>query len=167
MRYVNGGRPTPREEVETDDLPAFLRYYERGDRWGFWAVIEKATGEFLGWFHLRPHPGDPDDEPELGYRLRASAWGHGYATEGARALVRKAFEELGARRVRAEAMAVNTASWRVMEKAGLQYVRTFHADWPDRIEGEEHGDVEYALTREAWEREHGGRVMRAPDAPDA
>ena len=80
----------------------------------------------------------------------ASAWGHGYATEGSRALVRKAFTELGARRVYATTMVVNFGSWRVMEKAGLRRVRLFHQPWPDRIEGEEHGDVEYALTRDEW-----------------
>lgn len=150
MQYINGGRPTPREEIRDDYLPAWLAYYERGDRYGFWAAIEKRSGSFLGWFHLRPEPGDPADDPELGYRLRASAWGQGYATEGSRALIRRAFEELGARRVHATTMAVNVGSWRVMEKAGLRYVRTFHQPWPDRIEGEEQGDVEYALTRAEW-----------------
>jgi RimJ/RimL family protein N-acetyltransferase len=48
-------------------------------------------------------------------------------------------------------MAVNTASRRVMEKAGLRYVRTFHQDWPDEIDGDEQGDVEYALTRAEWD----------------
>ena len=47
-------------------------------------------------------------------------------------------------------MAVNLGSRRVMERAGLHYVRTFHADWPDRIPGDEEGDVEYALTRAEW-----------------
>jgi RimJ/RimL family protein N-acetyltransferase len=50
-------------------------------------------------------------------------------------------------------MAVNVGSWRVMEKAGLRHVRTFHQPWPDKIDGEEHGDVEYALTRDEWEAE--------------
>jgi RimJ/RimL family protein N-acetyltransferase len=150
MRYINGGRPTTREEMREDVLPWWLAYYERGDRFGFWAAIEKATGAFIGWFHLRPNAGDPPDRPELGYRLRVSAWGHGYATEGSRALIRKAFEELGARRVYATTMSVNVASWRVMEKAGLRYVRTFHGEWPERIEGDEQGDVEYALSREEW-----------------
>jgi hypothetical protein len=52
----------------------------------------------------------------LGYRLRRSAWGHGYATEGARALVRRAFTELGVGRVVATTMAVNVRSRRVLEK---------------------------------------------------
>lgn len=151
MRYINGGRPTPREEIAHDYLPAFFRYYERFLGYGFWAAIEKRTGEFLGWFHFRPAPGGPLDEPELGYRLRRSAWGQGYATEGSKALIGKGFSELGARRIWATTMAVNLGSRRVMEKAGLRFVRTFFQEWPDYIEGAEHGDVEYALTREEWE----------------
>ena len=52
--------------------------------------------------------------------------------------------------VRTETMTVNTASRRVMEKAGLRHVRTFFADWPDKIPGDELGDVEYAITRAEW-----------------
>ena len=50
-------------------------------------------------------------------------------------------------------MAVNTPSRRVMEKAGMRFVRTFHADWPVRIPGNEDGDVEYAIDRAQWERD--------------
>ena len=153
MRFVTGGVPTSREEIENEFLPAFLGYYERYEGYGFWAVIEKATGEFLGWFHFRPRPGAAPGEVELGYRLRKSAWGHGYATEGSRALVRKGFTELGVQRVTAEAMAVNTASRRVMEKAGLKLVRTFHQPWPFPMEGEQFGGVEYALDRAGWQQD--------------
>jgi RimJ/RimL family protein N-acetyltransferase len=153
MRFVTGGVPTAREEIETEVLPAFLGYYERYDGYGFWAAIDKATGEFLGWFHFRPRPGGSPDEPELGYRLRKSAWGKGYATEGSRALIRKGFTEFGVQRVTAETMVVNHASRRVLEKAGLTLVRTFHQDWPYPIEGHELGDVEYAITRAEWERQ--------------
>ena len=67
MRFINGGRTTPREEVVERVLPRFLWYQEQPHGYGFWAVEEKATGAFLGWFHLRPDPdqGDPA-EPELG-----------------------------------------------------------------------------------------------------
>ena len=102
---------------------------------------------------LRPGEGHSADEPELGYRLRRSAWGKGYATEGCRALIDKAFSVHGVRRVLAETMVVNAASRRVMEKAGLRLVRVFHADWPDKIPGDDHGDVEYALDRGTWERQ--------------
>jgi RimJ/RimL family protein N-acetyltransferase len=150
MRFITGGIATSREEIEHDVLPAFLSYYDRFDGYGFWAAIDKETQSFVGWFHLRPAPGAPADEPELGYRLRRSAWGRGLATEGARALVEVAFTRLGARRVLAETMAVNLASRRVMEHAGMTLVREFHQEWPYRIEGDELGEVEYAVTRDEW-----------------
>jgi RimJ/RimL family protein N-acetyltransferase len=148
MFFITAGRPTPRDEIENEVLPHWLAQYETGDL-GFWAAIEKETGEFLGWFHLRA---DGQNQAELGYRLRRDAWGKGYATEGSRALVDKGFADLGLDRIRAETMVVNTASRRVMEKAGLTYVRTFFADWPHKIPGDEHGDVEYALDRSEWTR---------------
>jgi RimJ/RimL family protein N-acetyltransferase len=50
-------------------------------------------------------------------------------------------------------MVVNVRSRRVLEKCGLTLERTFHQEWPDRIPGDEHGDVEYALARADWERQ--------------
>ena len=50
------------------------------------------------------------------------------------------------------AMSGATASAVTLGHAGgLKYVRTFHADWPEKIEGDEEGDVEYALTPAEWE----------------
>jgi len=152
MRFINGGRPTPRDEIENEVLPAFLDYYEHSAGHGFWAAVEKSTERFVGWFHFRPAEGAENGEVELGYRLRKSAWGKGYATEGSRALIDKGFTELGVQRVVASTMVVNVASRRVMEKAGLKFVRTFRQPWPDQIEGEEEGDIEYALSRSDWER---------------
>ncbi|GGM05582.1 hypothetical protein GCM10010129_56470 [Streptomyces fumigatiscleroticus] len=43
-------------------------------------------------------------------------------------------------------------SRRVMEKSGLSFVRNFTGDWPEAIEGSEHGEVEYELTRTEWEQ---------------
>jgi len=84
MRFLNGGQPTPRDEVRTRIIPAFLSYYERFEGFGFWAAVQTVTGPFLGWFHFRPPLRDADmaagwDEDgvaELGYRLRRPAWGH-------------------------------------------------------------------------------------------
>jgi RimJ/RimL family protein N-acetyltransferase len=136
VRHIDDGRPVPRERVEREVLPGVV-----GGGW--WAAHEKATGAFIGWFELSPAG---DGVAELGYRLHPDHWGRGYATEGARALVAHGFAT-GLTKVVATAMAVNTASRRVLEKVGLRYVRTFHEDWPEPIEGAEHGDVEYALTR--------------------
>lgn len=145
MRFLNGGKPTPRDVIENEILPRLLHDYERFAGYGRWAAVEKSTGEFLGWFALRPREGGGLDEAELGYRLRKSAWGKGYGTEGSRALINKGFTQLGVQRVFAQTMAVNVASRRVMEKAGLTLVRIFHQSWPDPIDGAEHGEVEYGL----------------------
>jgi RimJ/RimL family protein N-acetyltransferase len=153
MRFVTGGIPTSRAEIQTEVLPAFLAYYQRYEGYGFWAAIERATGEFLGWFHFRPRQDSPPGQVELGYRLRKSAWGNGYDTEGSRALIRKGFTEHGVQRVVAEAMAVNLASRRVMEKVGLKLVRTFHEPWPYPIDGDQFGEVEYALDKTGWQQD--------------
>ncbi|WP_104479828.1 GNAT family N-acetyltransferase [Actinokineospora auranticolor] len=154
MRYLTGGVPTPREVVESTVLPAILAEYERGPV-GKWAAT--ADSVFVGWFALDPRtPGDAR-EVELGYRLRTSAWGSGLATEGSLALVDMAFRELGSHRVWAETMSVNHRSRRVMEKAGLRYVRTFHLDWDNPIPGTEEGEVEYELLRAEWIRNSGNQ----------
>jgi RimJ/RimL family protein N-acetyltransferase len=161
MRYLTNGRPTPYEVVRDQVLPRILAERGRSSRHGRWAAVD-GTGTFLGWFSLaRPDHSDLD-QAGLGYRLRRSAWGQGLATEGARALVRTAFGELGLQRVFATTMAVNLASRRVLEKAGLRYVRTFHLEFDDPIPGTEHGEVEYAVTAHegaaAGTGDHGGDV---------
>lgn len=167
MRYITGGPGTSRQEVETDVLPAFLSYYQRFPGYGFWAAEEGSSNAFLGWFHFRPDTGASADEPELGYRLVRSAWGKGYATEGSRALIDKGFSEFGVRRVNASTMAINTASRRVMEKSGMRFVRHFVADWPVTIPGDEHGDVEYAITRGEWEADRKSPVPHGPGTSGA
>jgi RimJ/RimL family protein N-acetyltransferase len=152
MRYLTGGKATPRERIRDEIIPRILGYYEHYSGLGTWAADERFSGRFLGWMGLHPEDGRDPSEAELGYRLRRPAWGQGYATEGSRALIRKGFTEYGLRRVFATTMTVNAASRRVMEKCGLTFVRTFHESWPETIDGSEHGDVEYALERDEWER---------------
>jgi RimJ/RimL family protein N-acetyltransferase len=148
MWFLNGGEPTPRNEVRDRIIPFFLSFYAKFDGLGYWAAEARATGDFLGWFHFRPAE---DGSIELGYRLRKAAWNKGYATEGSRALIDLGFAELGVGRVVAHTMTVNQASRRVMEKCGLTYVRTYPSDLVPGIPGAEQGEVEYALTREAWQ----------------
>ena len=146
--FITGGVPEFNESMLRD----WLTEYERWPGYGTWGVIEKKSNDFIGWFHLRPDE-DREDEPELGYRFRRAAWGKGYATEGSRALIDKAFAELGATRVFAYALAIHAASRRVMVKSGLRIIRRFHLDWPYKIPGDEHGDVEYAITRDEWRQD--------------
>jgi RimJ/RimL family protein N-acetyltransferase len=154
MRYITGGKPTPREEV----IETVRRRIGRR-----WMAYERSTGEFIGWFGLVPSSTVAGDY-EVGYRLRRAAWGRGLATEGTRALIDLAFTALGARRIWAETMAVNRRSRAVMERCGLRYARTSHLEWDDPIEGTELGEVEYELWRSDWEpdaREYRPREYRA------
>jgi RimJ/RimL family protein N-acetyltransferase len=149
MRHLTGA-PTPRAEIADEVLPRLLSHYERHPDTAIWAA--HAAGEFIGWFMLRP---DRDTgEIELGYRLRVAAWGRGYATEGAVALLRTAFAGLGLTRVIARTMTVNHASRRVLEKAGLRLVGTVRPSWAANVPGAEHGDVEYAAERDDWLTAH-------------
>jgi RimJ/RimL family protein N-acetyltransferase len=162
MRYLSGGEPTPRAAIETDILPRFLHYDERSPGFGFWAAIDKASGDFLGWFSLRPSDEIDPGEASLGFRLRRAAWGQGYATEGAQALLRLGFTALGVERVVATTYQDNLASRRVMEKAGMTLSRTFrlsaadlghvdtyHVPSQDLWDGD---DVEYSLQKADWEQ---------------
>ncbi|MEQ1874584.1 MAG: GNAT family N-acetyltransferase [Ilumatobacteraceae bacterium] len=148
-RYIDNGAPVDRDEC-IEHLDWWLTHYPRDAGYGFWAAIEKSTGDFIGWFHFRPGDGAGPLEPELGYRLKRDVWGKGYGTEGSLALIDRGFRELGVERVHAQTMAVNIGSRRVMEKAGMRLVREFESDWPIRIDGDEEGDVEYAITRAEW-----------------
>src|SRR5262249_12703929 len=115
MRYLERGTKSL-AQIRDEGLPPLARCHLPHPGVGPGAAEARRGAAFLGWFGLRPvtPTGDamvrwPDaDGPagvaELGYRLRRSAWGHGYATEGARALVRLAFTELGAREIVATTM---------------------------------------------------------------
>ena len=124
MRYINGGQSSDREQIRSQILPGFLKYYDDYQGYGYWAVEEKLSGEFIGWFHFRP-PLDGGEDIELGYRLKRAFWGKGYATEGAIALIHKGFTGLGTDRIFAKALAVNSGSIRVMEKSGLKFEKNF------------------------------------------
>jgi RimJ/RimL family protein N-acetyltransferase len=161
MRYLEP-RIKTRAQIEAEVLPLFLGRHQMCPDFGRWAADDRDGGDFVGWFGLRPvQPSeaamvDWPDAPlgsgvaEIGYRLRRSAWGRGYATEGARALVRRAFTELGVREIVATTMTVNTRSRAVLERAGLRHARTVHLDWDEPLDGNSRGDVEYRRSREDW-----------------
>ena len=111
----------------------------------------QPPASFSGWFHFRPGHQSDITNIDLGYRLRRAAWDKGYATEGSRALIDRGFTDLGVERVFAHTMSVNAASRHVLEKCGLAMVRTIPYKGPFDIEGAEHGEVEYALTKPDWE----------------
>lgn len=121
MRYISGGEANSRARYEAELLPRMLAWNDHP--YGFLAAYDGAA--FVGWFHLRPTVTPGETMLELGYRLRQSAWGRGLATEGSRALVRYAFEDLDQVAVDACADPRNAASIHVMEKCGMRYAGRF------------------------------------------
>ena len=134
MKYINGGHPTPYQVIQTQTLPRFLGYYSKYQYFGVWAVVEKVTGELVGWVHFFPavdHPAILElnltntSEIALGYRFLSNTWGKGYATEASQILIEKGFSDWGVTRVVAWALVANQGSIRVMEKLGLKLEKQF------------------------------------------
>jgi RimJ/RimL family protein N-acetyltransferase len=148
MRFLTG-QPTPPDEVASVVLPAILKVYDEHPGLGTFAAEQKSDGAFIGWFGLQPTAAPAT--VDVGYRLNRTAWGKGYATEGTKALIDKAFGELGMERVVADTMAVNHRSRAVMRRSGLRFVRIFHEHFDDPLPGTEFGEVEYAVDRRTWE----------------
>ncbi len=159
MRYINGGTPTLRDVIEKAILPGFLPAAGEEPCFGFWAAMEKESGDFIGWFSLRRTDDDPGTA-YLGYRLHKAAWGRGYATEGARGVVDNGFDASALARVIATTYEENLASQRVLEKLGMRHVRSFRLTPDDILSADTHhvdstdvwdgDDLEFAMTRSAW-----------------
>jgi RimJ/RimL family protein N-acetyltransferase len=109
---------------------------------GPYAVVEQTTGEVIGYCGLYYFP-DVNEKPEveIGYRLRHSAWGKGYAAEAARAVRDFAFESLNIQRVIAIIDPANLTSIRVAEKIGMHYESDV------MFEGYTHPDHVYVVER--------------------
>jgi RimJ/RimL family protein N-acetyltransferase len=143
MRFLNGGHPVDHEQSH----PQATFLMPRGTETCVWTARRTSNRAFVGWYCLWPAS---EKVAELGYRLRRMDWGQGLATEGVSAIVNWGFAIGEYDKIFASTMAVNHASRRVLEKAGLNYTRTIHADCPDPIPGSEHGEVEYELLRSGW-----------------
>lgn len=150
LKYIVG-RAMTREEV-VEEQKCRLNYAVRVPGLGVWAGY--FEDEFVGTWTIGPQrvtDGEPDPKRgELGYRLRSKFWRRGLAKEGAKEVLRHAFEDLKLSLIRGETMAVNAASRATMEACGLEFVRVFHEKFDDPLPGTEQGEAEYCITREQW-----------------
>jgi RimJ/RimL family protein N-acetyltransferase/uncharacterized protein YndB with AHSA1/START domain len=118
MKYVGDGRPVPSLEAMREGLGRRVERYE-SERLGSWAVVLRETEELVGGGALNVVEDGP--EIEVAYQLGRRAWGKGYATEAARALLGHGFDALGLDRVIGITYPENLASRRVLEKIGMTY----------------------------------------------
>jgi ribosomal-protein-alanine N-acetyltransferase len=111
------------------------------------AIDRLSNGTFLGWCSLTRWNLD-HRSASLGYCLTDAAWGHGYATEAAGALLGWAFATLDLNRVQAETDTRNLASARVLEKVGFVREGTLREDCI--VNGEVSDSWVYGLIRRDW-----------------
>jgi RimJ/RimL family protein N-acetyltransferase len=135
MRYQGDGKPLSRLEAWRNLAVTLGHWQLRG--YGLWACELRATGEFIGrigcWY--------PEGWPgfEVGWTLRHEFWGHGYATEAARASLKYAFGVLNQPRVISLIHPDNAASIRVALRIGEQLEGT--------IEMKEQQALVYSIVR--------------------
>jgi RimJ/RimL family protein N-acetyltransferase len=119
-RHLGEGRPLSRVEAWRQ-MAMFIGHWAlRG--YGLWAVEERATGRFLGRIGCLEPEGFPAFE--IAYTLTRSAWGRGFAREGAAAALRHARETLCRREITSIIRPANTASIRVAQSLGAVAAET-------------------------------------------
>jgi ribosomal-protein-alanine N-acetyltransferase len=95
------------------------------------AIIEKSTGDFVGWGGLKfitEQMNGFQNFHDLGYRFIKRYWGMGYAQESSRAVIAYAFEQLNLPVIYAIADLEHKASRNVLEKCGFSFVNSFEYD---------------------------------------
>ena len=139
MRYV--GRGAVGDLATTEAMVRQYMAHQDAHGFGFWAVVDRATGDVIGdaGLALTLH-----GEVEMGYTLGRAWWGAGRGTEAAGLCVGAAFGELRIEALRALVEAPNRASRHVVEKLG------FHQDGVTVAFDREH--IVYRLAREAWRK---------------
>ncbi len=138
MQFINGGRKTSRSELYERVLPRMLAYRDPLQGYGMWQVSTKADylplpSQFLGWILVRPmgffSATPATDDLEVGWRFKQMAWGKGFATEAANAVMAVLSQQPQVLRFSAIAHPNNAASIAVMKKLGMQFIRQgWHQD---------------------------------------
>lgn len=120
MRYI---RAVITKEESDAKLEQFLAEDQSGPSakgLGRWLIDEKETGNFVGSFAIIPIPGEPE-KIQLGYSFIPAAWGRGYATEVAKAGLQYFLENTDIPQIYGVSETANTASMKVLEKAGFVF----------------------------------------------
>ena len=117
VKYVHEPVLTTLEEAKKIIADIILPQYK--NNLGRWATYTKSSDEFIGWCGLKYRP--ELDEIDLGYRLKKSAWGKGYATEAAKHTLDHSFNKLDLKLITGRAHIENIASIKVLEKIGMHF----------------------------------------------
>lgn len=125
-----GGNLRTRDESDAQ-IDRFLSRFDTLG-YGFLAIERKADQVFLGFIALDPTdvaPAGPDGV-EIGWRLARHAWGNGYATEAATAVLKDGLERVGLSEIVSFTARTNVRSQAVMRRIGLFYRPELDFDHP-------------------------------------
>lgn len=114
--------PHPSADYTREYLEYVATRYAAGEFFD-WALEERSSGRMVGTCGFTRFDYHADCG-EVGYVLNPAVWGHGYATEGLRAVMKFGFEQLRLHRIEARYIDGNTASRHVMERVGMTYEGT-------------------------------------------
>jgi RimJ/RimL family protein N-acetyltransferase len=145
--------PAPLSRAESEFVLEQIEAGFERNGFGIWCVELREQRTFLGLTGLSVVPFAADFTPavEVGWRLLPAAWGHGYATEAARASLRVGFEQIGLRGIVSFASASNARSIAVMERLGMR--RDEAGDFKHPLMDAAHPlapHVLYRMAREDW-----------------
>jgi len=133
MKYINGGKKSTMQDIQDVFIPRLESYHNPEQGWGLWKVMLTSEQRFIGWILVRPmhffsdHPQWHD--LEVGWRFKRDSWGKGYASEAAKAVCDVLAEQAEVEKISAVAVEDNLASIGIMQKLGMQYVKTdIHKD---------------------------------------
>jgi RimJ/RimL family protein N-acetyltransferase len=131
-RYLGNKPVKTKKEAEKIIQSIIDQYQSRGI--GRWAVIEKASGDFIGWSGLKLNQGEKEslngkqDFYDIGYRFIPRYWGKGYATESALAALEYGFKVKQYEIIAGIALINNIGSNKVLQKIGLNYIEDFDCE---------------------------------------
>jgi RimJ/RimL family protein N-acetyltransferase len=124
MRYF----PSTVDRSTTELFVTRMQQMYMNNGYCYFAVDRLDTGQFIGFIGLSDQTYDASFTPcvDIGWRLGRSAWGQGFATEGALRGLDYGHHDLSILRIVAVAPMINLPSIRVMQKIGMQQVMTFN-----------------------------------------
>jgi RimJ/RimL family protein N-acetyltransferase len=123
MRFLGTGEPVADLAAQREWLAERIVRY-RGPGWerqAVWAAVERDTQQVVGTLMLKLLP-PTDDVTEVGWHLARRAWGKGYASEGARAVLRYGFDDLRLERIIAVIKPGNVRSEAVAKRIGMRWL---------------------------------------------
>jgi RimJ/RimL family protein N-acetyltransferase len=139
MRYIR----EPQNRAESVNWVKLVSSRWEKEKIGFCAVVEKASGQVIGWCGLWRLK--ETGETEVGYAIDKKFWGRGLAGEAAEAFLEYGFNQLNLDKIVAVAFPENTGSRRVMEKIGMRYDYTGEF-YDNRL-------VHYSITKEEFKQD--------------